>query len=121
MGGLYVPVLSSAADATDPSPVPVWRGAPSPLHPAFWLVLRGTEPDSAGQSTACNQAIQQIPSVYTTYRLETQCFNLKLCPSRDQAWILKKNRVTIGYGLDWVNSWLDSDRNICDPRCILVH
>lgn len=90
MGGSYVPVLSSTADATDPSPVPVWRGAPSPLHPAFWLVLRGTEPDSAGQSTACNQATQQIPSVYTTYRLtilETLCFNLKLCPSRVKAWI----------------------------------
>lgn len=54
------PVLSSAADATGPSPAPVWRGAPSPPHPAFWLVPRGTEPDSAGRSTACARRTQKM-------------------------------------------------------------
>lgn len=60
------PVLSSAADATGPSPAPVWLGAPSPPHPAFWLVPRGTEPDSAGRSTACGWGTQEI--VVTTLR-----------------------------------------------------
>lgn len=54
------PVLSSAADATGPSPAPVWREAPSPPHPAFWLVPRGTEPDSAGRNTACGRGTQEI-------------------------------------------------------------
>lgn len=53
---LEAPVLLTTADAADPSPVLVWRGAPSPLRPAFWPEPHGTEPDSADQSTACNHS-----------------------------------------------------------------
>lgn len=58
------PVLSTAADAAYPSLVLVLHEAPSPLHPAFWLSPRDTEPDSAGQSTACNQTTHPKPRWY---------------------------------------------------------
>lgn len=56
MRNSQAPVPLTTADAADPSPVLVWLGAPSPLHPAFWPEPHGTEPDSADQNIACNHS-----------------------------------------------------------------